>query len=412
MKTQPKIKIIPRKKASKKTGSAKKQVSLSRIKLPVVKHLKLVEHKHTGKLISRKNTSHLSLMLILILLGFFLCVNSALVRANGGSVSIGMVVNGPAPTVGAVITKPAEGSIFKDQNTIEVSGTCVANTFVVVKDNDLLAGSANCTEAGIFILQIQLLTGKNELSALNYDNINQSGPITGSVTIEATQTIADKTEVVVPVLPSNPSIISGLVPNASVGVDAKIGKVVDKVIDKAIDKAIDQDISSCDSYQAGSVAIGGEPHISIVCVPRLFLPKIQQTMGILVWGGTPPYAVNIAWGDSIDDTLISIPEAGYRTEKFVYASAGSHKISLKLKDKNYKQALVQTAVQVSGVVAPVSEPVDIPSIINSMSTMSAVEVSVPFYLLAVAITLGFWCGDIFERVLGSPNLKNKSRKMA
>lgn len=408
MKTQPKAKIIPRKKASKKTGSSKRQVSLSRIKLPAAKHLKLVEHKHTGKLISHKHTSHLSLMLILILLGFFLCVNSTLARANGGSVSIGMVVNGPAPTIGAVITKPIEGFVLKDQNETEVSGTCVANTFVVVKDNGLLTGSTNCTEAGIFILQIQLLTGKNVLSALNYDNINQPGPITSPVTIEVVQTVADKLEVVVPVLPSNPSIISGLVSNANVGVDAPIGKTTDKVTDKVVT----QDISSCDSYQADSVATGGEPHVSIVCVPRLFLPKIQQTMGILVWGGTPPYAVNIAWGDSTDDTLISIPEAGYRTEKFVYASAGSHKISLKLKDKNYKQALVQTAVQVSGVVTPVSETVDIPSIVNSMSTMSAVEVSVPFYLLAVAITLGFWCGDIFERVLGTPKLKNKSRKMA
>jgi len=402
MKTKPKTKIIPRKKASKKTSSAKRQVSLSRIKLPGAKHLKLVEHIHTGKLISRKHTSHLSLMLILILLGFFLCVNSALVRANGGSVSIGMIVNGPAPTVGAVIMKPTDGFILTDQNITEVSGTCAANTFVVVKDNGLLAGSTNCTEAGIFVLQIQLQTGNNVLSALNYDNINQSGPITDSVIIIVVQTIVDKPEVVVPVLPSNPSIISGLVPNANVGVDEEIGKVTDK--------GTKQDVSNCDSYQAGSVAIGGEPHISIVCVPRLLLPKIQQTMGILVWGGTPPYAVNITWGDSTEDTLISIPEAGYRTVKFVYASAGSYKISLKLKDKNNKQALVQTAVQVSGVVTPVSGTVNIPFIINSMSTMSAVEASVPFYLLAVAITLGFWCGDIFERVLGSPNLKNKSKK--
>jgi len=406
------MKKIQKKKA--KTKNRKKSISDTKrgpssfFKLIWSERLKLVEYRHSFKLISHKHTSHLSLMLILILLGFFLCVNSALVRANSGSVSIGMVVNGPAPTVGAVITKPAEGSIFKDQNTIEVSGTCVANSFVVVKDNNLLAGSANCTEAGIFILQIQLQDGNNVLSALNYDNLNQSGPITGSVTVGVLQTVAEKPEVAVPVLPSNPSIISGLVPSASTGLDAKIGKVADKVTDKAVD----QNISSCDSYQAGSVTTGGEPHISIVCVPRLFLPKIQQTMGILVWGGTPPYAVNIAWGDSTDDTLISIPEAGYRTEKFVYASAGSHKISLKLKDKNYKQALVQTAVQVSGVAAPVSETVDIPSIINSMSSMSAVEVSVPFYLLAVAVTLGFWCGDIFERILGSPNLKNKSKKIA
>jgi len=405
MKTKPKTKIIPRKKASKKAGSVKKQVSLSRIKLPGAKHLKLVEHIHTGKLISRKHTSHLSLMLILILLGFFLCVNIALVRANGGSVSIGMIVNGPAPTVGAVIMKPTDGFILTDQNITEVSGTCAANTFVVVKDNGLLAGSTNCTEAGIFVLQIQLQTGNNVLSALNYDNINQSGPITNSVIVIVIQTIADKPEVVVPVLPSNPSIISEVVSNANVGVDTSIGKVADKVKDNVTDKVVDQDISSCDNYQAGNVTIGGEPHISIVCIPRLFLPKIQQTMGILVWGGTPPYAINITWGDNTEDTLISMPEAGYRTEKFVYASAGSYKISLKLKDKNNKQALVQTAVQVSGVVTPASGTVDIPFIINNISTMSAVEASVPFYLLAVAITLGFWCGDIFERVLGSPNLK-------
>lgn len=399
MKIQPKLKTTPRKKTSKKTGSSKKAISIISVKFFWLQKLKLIKHKHTGKLVHHKHTSHLSLMIILIILGFFLVVSNTIVQADikSGSVSIGMIVPGPAPTVGAIIIDPIDGLVLIDKNIVEVSGTCAMDTFVVVNNNESIIGSTNCTEAGIFILQAQLQTGKNILTALNYDNLNQAGPITGSITVEIRQTVEEKEEVVAPVLPSNPSIITGLTINNPVGIDSNQNVAVGPVV------------TNCSNYQVGDVAVGGEPHVSIVCVPRLFLPKIEQVIGILVWGGTPPYAVNISWGDEYNNTLVSLSNAGYVTEKFTYASAGSYKIALELKDKDHKKAIVQTAVQVSGEVIDAEESTAISSIVDSMSSLSPLGMSVPFYLLAVAITLGFWCGDIFERSFGNLNSKHQKR---
>ena len=386
----------PTKKVSLKAGLSKGKSFSARAKIVGPKHLRLVEHKHTGKLIHSKNTSHLSLFIILSLLGVFLLVCSANVakaQLNSGSVSVGMTVRGDPPKAGATIIKPVDGTKITDTNIYEVSGTCEKDSFVVIKDNNNLVGSTSCTEAGIFVLQVQLQSGDNTLSALNYDSFDQSGPVTKTATVyvdiktsNITTSVVSK-EVVVPILPSNPSIIDGT------------------ILDTGYSK------TQCDSYDAGVVATGGEPHVSIVCVPRTFLPKIEQTMGILVWGGTPPYAVSVDLGDGSDSLLFSIQNAGYSKEKFVYASAGSYKIGLKLKDTDKNLAIVQTAVQVSGSASTATSSNNaISTIISNISDLSPFEMSVPFYLLAVAITLGFWCGDVFERNFGKDKKLNKAKK--
>ena len=179
-------KINPQKRVSQKVKSNKKSVCSTRAKIVGPKHLRLVEHKHTGKLIHHRNTSHLSLAIILFLLGLFLFItsnNTVKAQFSSGDVKVGLIVPGPAPKVGATIISPVDGTKITNKNTSEVSGTCEAGTFVVVKDNGSLVGSTSCTSAGIFILQIQLWSGNNTLSALNYDNLNQSGPETKSVNI-------------------------------------------------------------------------------------------------------------------------------------------------------------------------------------------------------------------------------------
>ena len=316
--------------------------------------------------------------------------NTVKAQFSSGDVKVGLIVPGPAPKVGATIISPVDGTKITNKNTSEVSGTCEAGTFVVVKDNGSLVGSTSCTSAGIFILQIQLWSGNNTLSALNYDNLNQSGPETKSVNInvDVTQTTIIAQEAVVPILPSNPSIIDGT------------------ILESGSSKA------ECDSYDTGTIATGGEPHVSIVCVPRLFLPKVEQTLGILVWGGTPPYAVSVDLGDGSETNLLSVSNVGYIKENFSYSSSGSYKIGLKLKDKDKKSAIVQTTVQVSGDTSAttITTGTTISSIISNISDLSPFEISVPFYLLTVSITLGFWCGDIFERNFGNKSYSNRRRK--
>jgi hypothetical protein len=379
-----KTKSIVAAKAKKQLNlTSKKRVVIVHAKHPVLRHFRLIEHKHTGKLIHFRYTSHVALAMVLVFLGFFLFISDNMVRAEGDnkSIFIGAIVPGPAPTIGATITSPDSGLNIVDQTIINVVGTCAKGTFVVVGDNNQTIGSASCTEDGKFDLQVQILSGKNTLSALNYDNLNQSGPVTPSIIINVSMTekLVIAPEVVAPVLPSNPSIIPG----------------------------VDTNFSDCSDYKTGELPTGGEPRVAIVCIPRLLLPNIQQTMGILMWGGSPPYAGSIKWGDNSNskETLLSVSTPGYKIIQFSYAVPNTYRISVKLTDKDSKMAIVQTSVQVNGEAKS-----PIVALTNDILGTPWFRTPVPFYLIAVAITLGFWGGDIFDRKWGASGFRPKKRQ--
>lgn len=305
---------------------------------------------------------------------------------------------GPPPSVGAVITSPKEGETFVDNNIIQVKGICAAGTFVVIKSNDIVIGSTLCKDSGKFELKVQLLVGKNSLSASNYDNLNQPGPITASVDVAVSQLVNktkvgtvdannaqstpqnSQSEVILPDIPSNPSIIPG----------------------------VSSAITNCDDYNAENLNTGGEPHVAVICVPRLFEPKVEQVLGVIIWGGTPPYAVSVDWGDGSDETLISLKSQSYRKETFSYKNSGNYNIIFKLKDSTGNTATVQTAVQVNGAVTTPASPIS--ALVGELFNSSWLKTPVPLYILAVAITFGFWGGDIFDRYYGAKNLVINTEK--
>lgn len=378
MNMQIKPKTTPR-GAKKQTKTTTKRVGLVYSKHLVLRHFRLVEHKHTAKLIHFKHTSHAALAGILVAIGFMLYIsnNVAYSVTNGGSVNVSVIVPGPPPTIGAVITSPLDKDKFTDKQTLVVSGTCEVNTFVVIHDNDQLVGSDTCTAGGFFSLTIQVEAGKNVLSAMDYDNLNRPGPVTPTVTIFVLKSkpispsapVVSTTTIKTPTLPINPSIIPGV---SSV-------------------------MSSCEDYKAGSLPTSGEVHIAVVCIPRLFGSGVQQVLGILVWGGTPPYAISINWGNGIENTLLSITEPGYYKSSFSYAFPGIYRVDFLIKDKDGESAVVQSSVQVNGTTAnPTTNNI-------TQDGISWLKTPVPLYVMAVAITLGFWGGDIFTRTysLGS-----------
>ncbi len=379
--------------------SSKKVVPI-KARLLGLHHFRLVAHKHTGKLIHHRHTSHLTLFVILLVVGFFIYASGGLAQAapepSSGSITVGAIVPVPPPTKGATITNPKNGYIVKDQIILDVSGTCLEGMFVVVKDNGVTVGSAACTSAGIFSMQIQLKFGENVLTALNYDNLNQPGPTTPSVTVIVNQTIFENTPIsistkdtidtVSAIIPDNPSIIPGVPSTVN--------------------------YSSCDDFVSGVLPTGGPLHVSIVCIPRLFMPELKQTLGVLVWGGTPPYALSANFGDNSDDnpSLISIPNPGYKKIVFSYAAPNTYRIKFRLTDQTNQTAIVQTAVQVNGETEPAPVSTALKNFTNQIfGGKPWYESPVPFYLLAIAITLGFWGGDIFDRKYGA-NTQHRRKK--
>lgn len=347
-------------------------------------HFRLVEHKHTGKLIHHRHTSHLALAIILAFLGVFMYVDNT-VKAEivpvSGSVSIGMLVTGPPPAVGATITSPKDGQKIVNKDVFDISGTCQASTFVVVKNNGINAGSTICSADGKFTVQIELYVGTNVISAMNYDNYNQAGPVTPSVTVYVTKKDknTDNAGTDTPVVPNIPDVPS-IVPGA------------------------DNQLDSCNDFQAkGEYPVGGEPHIAIVCMPRLFLPGQMQTLGLIVWGGVPPYALLIDWGDDSEDLLLSVAKPGYQTVSFGYIVPNTYKIISTIKDANGETSSYRSSVQVSGQV-------ELPAATVKQDEVAAwFKSPVPVYAVAVAITAGFWIGDLFDKRFGSSFKHGKTK---
>jgi hypothetical protein len=385
MKTQQKIKKIPTKRASKQSNRATPAVVLVHAQRPVMRHFRLVDNRHTGKLIHHRHTSHVALTGLLVLVGIFMYITAgfARVQADAGTVSIGVIVPGPAPTVGATITTPKNGLTIVDQYVTQVTGTCAQGTFVAIQNNSELVGSTVCTAAGMFFVQVQLQLGVNVLSALNYDNLNQAGPVTAlvSVTVNASpqaQPLELATSSLPVILPANPSVIPGVTP---------------------------AETSSCETLTEQALTTGGVPRVAVVCIPRFVQASTSYTLGITAWGGVPPYALDVNLGDKSDNTLLSLATPGSKALKFSYASAGIYTITIKLKDREGKSAIVQTAVQTTG-----GTKTPLAVIASDVTNTSWFRTPVPLYLIAVAITLGFWGGDFFDRNFGAHKSHRTARK--
>ncbi len=339
-------------------------------KVSKLRHFRLAPHQHTGKLIHHRHTSHVALLILLAIIGplvfAFQDVTQALPPPVDSDVYISATVSGPPPSSGATITSPVTGTQIPYQSTVQVSGTCAIDTFVVVSSNNSVVGSTACTPTGTFALDVQLQPGKNVLTAKNYDALNQAGPDTPSVTIFLSLPSGESPgpQITNPAIPSNPYVGGG-------------------------------DRTACDDYKVPELPTSGKPHVSIVCIPRVVEPNVEYKMGILVWGGTAPYALDIDWGDKSEHGLISLAKAGYTKVSFKYAHSGTYTITIRLKDANQNSAYVQTAVQVNG-----QKQSFLGGIQNTISRIQWFETPVPVYFLAVALTLGFWGGDLFDRRFG------------
>lgn len=382
----------PLKKAKKPlTKKSSKRLNLAHQSSPILRSFRLLETKYSGKIVSRKNTSHVSLLLVLIFLGFFLFTMVDLTSAftTQGRVNIGLTVPGPAPTVGATITYPVDNQEFFDNNVIVVTGVCQIDTFVVIKTGDIIIGSTDCGQDGTFSVSAQIEYGHNVLTAMNFDYINQSGPVTPAVNVSLSKTVSQVTE---PKSDYKPSTANDglMISNKPVSLDSPF--------------ILPNQEKNCSNYSVGELSTGGEPRAEIVCVPQFFFPGIEQTLGILVWGGEPPYAVSVDFSDYSSPKLISINAPGYKTLSFSYAQPNTYKIKLRMTDHQSKISIAETSVKASGVVFEYN---DNKNIIEEIAGVEWFNTPVPFYLLAVAVTLGFWGGDLFDRNFGERVINKK-----
>jgi hypothetical protein len=245
------------------------------------------------------------------------------VTQQTGSTGVAGTVPGPRPSQAATIDIPRNGQSF---NTlpITVSGFCPANTLVEIYKNNVFAGSAQC-QGTSYSLQIDLFDGRNDLVAKVFDNLNQQGPDSNTVTVNFASAIST----------GSPRI----------------------------------------TLTTQYAKRGADPG-SILDWP------------ITLSGGTGPYAFSIDWGDKSAPDLISQTSPGNLTLHHTYAQSGVYKVTVKATDSRGESAFLQLVAIANGPIQQ-SGTNSKNSIITSQQTKVLIwPIIVLFVLLLSSFWLG------------------------
>lgn len=300
--------------------------------------LKLSHAHHSGRLRPHEHTSYLPLGLLLLVVGLVLIAYTAAASSpppQSSSIGLSGTVPGKAPTVAAVIKQPTNQQRFST-SPVKFAGTCPSGTLVEIFKNDIFAGSTTCDTDGTYSLDIDLLIGQNLVVARVYDALNQPGPDSNAITVYYDA------------LPS----------------------------------------------QAGQLAAldfgGAQLLLNTDAVFRGVFPEQELSMPLDILGGTPPYAVNVQWGDSNNKV---VPRNDNTTFKVghTYLKAGTYQISVQATDASGRVAFLTVASIVNGQPAVASTAA------LSSGPANKLLVLWPLYTSAFAVLISFWMGERREK---------------
>ncbi len=190
------------------------------------------------------------------------------------------------PTQGATITTPGNGT-GTATSPITVNGICPTGLLVQILNNGVMVGSVMCNN-GSFTLQVSLFAGTNELSAVVYDELDQAGPTSNTVTVNYTDTRFT---------------------------------------------AFGNLITLTSSYARRSAPAGN-----------------ALTWPLQLSGGAGPYAFSIDWGDGSKPELKSQALTGVVNISHVYKKAGIYQVNITVTDVNGVSAFLQLIAVSSGQV--------------------------------------------------------------
>ncbi len=241
------------------------------------------------------------------------------------------VIPAPPPDQGATIVTPGNGANFNDQPVATVSGLCPTDLLVKVLVNNAFMGSTMCQE-GSFSLQVSLFFGQNDIVAYVYDNLDQEGP------------------------PSN---------------------TVSVFFNNANFQAFGTLITLTSSFHR-----------------RAANPNTTLTWPLQLTGGTGPYAFSIDWGDGSEPQLVSQPIAGDVNINHVYKNAGIYYVVVKVTDVNGVSAFLQLVAIANGSpTGGITVPED--SIHIRTNTVTKVIWQPAAAILILAFP-AFWLGRRYE----------------
>lgn len=246
----------------------------------------------------------------------------------------------PPPTDGATISTPGSGASYTT-SPITVAGICPKGLLVQVYDNGVLVGAIDCA-GGSFSLQVSLFSGQNDLTAIVYDDLNQAGPTSNTVTVTYN--------------------------NASFS-------------------AFGQLITLTSNYAR-----------------RAANPGSTLTWPLILSGGTGPYAFSIDWGDSSTPDLKSQAFSGEVDISHVYKQAGLYHVTVKVTDANGVSAFLQLVAIANGSATSASGSTSGGTSSTTGSTITKV-IWLPAIITLILLFPAYWLGRRSELVSLHKQLK-------
>ncbi|MBW4062186.1 hypothetical protein HJC99_06460 [Candidatus Saccharibacteria bacterium] len=317
----------------------------------------LSHHRYSGRLLAHHHTSYPTLV-FLLLVGT-MAVSAVSLTSHAADATLSLSVSGPAPTVGASIDDPIDGTTFTN-NIITVRGTCPNSLRVELTRDGVFAGSTICDSTGNYSVVISLVDGANLLLASDYDAAAQAGPATAGVTVTYVPPV-----IIIPVIPT-PTPAAGS-SNTSNGSSKSAGGSV---------------VTPTPASTVGPFIISVDQHFF-----SGFAPGENFSWPADVSGGRAPYQVTATWGDQ-SSTTISLVAPGSISPTHSYLTGGIYHISLNATDAQGRHAVMSMVAVVSG--APLAA---VSSGSGSTRDNGVLSLAWPVLIGATLVVLSFWLGE-------------------
>lgn len=297
------------------------------------------------------------------------------------STTISSKIQAPSLQAAATIQSPSSSKSFSSP-TVTVDGTCPNNSYVTLGINAAFHGAALCTNNS-YSLQASLYSGTNTLEVQAYNLTDMAGPATPTIEVVYTP-------------PPAPAVTQNK-PVAAVP-------------------------SSQPSASSQPVATPTPLILSSDFNFHTFSTQNQFTWTVDLEGGTPPYLVNVNWGDG-NSSQYKFPGDPVFSIGHTFKDSGYYPIIINSTDSQNQVHVMQLAALItdkhgkaaflsSGTAGPLGPPANGPGgpgglhglPPNPFGPMSPVGykwllVAWPFYLIVILMAVSFWLGEKREFAL-------------
>lgn len=303
----------------------------------------------SGRLVQHRQTSYSLLLFMTLALGVLLASFTwaalaappigALCGESGNdcvpnAYAVSAVVPGPPPASAAIITSPSNGQTFTI-NPVTVTGTCPSASLVKIFTNGILVGSIIC-QNGHFSIPIDLVIGRNDLTALPFNTLDQAGPTSPTVTVTLN------------VPPGGPGYSTELI------------------------------LQSENFYRGVS-------------------PGQEIVWPIEIIGGQAPYAVSIDWGDGTTDVVTRLAPGPF-TVKHTYQKVGGYLGSFPLIIRAADAAGHTAYLQLTTIVNPATGSTTTGGSGKSNPTgITNILMIWPLWIVLLLMVVSFWLGERREK---------------